>query len=322
MKPDARQLQIKLETSNAAKIAILLCTHNGEKFLAEQLESICNQTHSNWQIWVSDDGSDDKTLDILLSFQSLHGKERLIIISGPEKGFVSNFLSLACNKSIHADYYAFADQDDVWELDKLERALRWLESIPQNPPVLYCSRTRLVDANNVDIGFSPIFVKTPSFANALLQNIAGGNTMVFNNAARALLMHAGNVVPVVAHDWWTYLVITGCGGHICYDSHASVRYRQHGGNLIGSSAHWSSRFGRLRGLMQGQLREWTERNLSALKLLDNKLTIKNRLILKNFIKARDSNIISRVKSFKQSGVYKQTLLGNLGLIFAIIFKKI
>ncbi len=109
MKPNAQQLEIKLATSSAAKIAILLCMHNGEKFLSEQLESIANQTHSNWQIWASDDGSNDKTFDILLSFQSLHGKERLTIVSGPKKGFVSNFLSPTCHKGIDADFYAFSD---------------------------------------------------------------------------------------------------------------------------------------------------------------------------------------------------------------------
>jgi glycosyltransferase involved in cell wall biosynthesis len=322
VKPDAQHLEMKVATSGVAKIAILLCTHNGEKFLSEQLESICNQTHSNWQIWASDDGSNDKTLDILLSFQTLHGKERLAIVSGPKKSFVRNFLSLTCHKDIQADYYAFSDQDDIWEPDKLGRALCWLESISNTSPSLYCSRTRLVDAAGSEIGFSPLFVKPPSFANALLQNIAGGNTMVFNNAARGLLMQGGKEVSVVAHDWWTYLVITGCGGHIHFDHYASVRYRQHGGNLIGSNAQWSSRLVRVRGLVNGQVRAWTERNLKALRSLESHLKNENRLLLEDFIQAREANIIARFMLFKRTGVYKQTLLGNLGLIFAILCKKI
>jgi len=86
----------------------------------------------------------------------------------PAEGFVANFLSLTCKASIEADYYAYSDQDDVWESDKLERAVRWLQTVPENIPALYCSRTRLVDAENNEIGLSPLFSKPPSFANALI----------------------------------------------------------------------------------------------------------------------------------------------------------
>lgn len=192
-----------------SKVAILLCTYHGQHYLAEQLNSFAAQTHTNWEVWASDDGSLDDTQAILEDYRQKWPEGRLSIQFGPAKGFAANFLSLTSKASINADYYANSDQDDIWEPNKLARAVEWLETIPENIPALYCSRTRLVDAQNnlVDaqnneIGVSPLFSRPPSFANALMQNIGGGNTMVFNKAAQNLLREAGEALPVITHDWW------------------------------------------------------------------------------------------------------------------------
>lgn len=210
-----------------AKVAILLCTYHGQHYLAEQLDSFAAQSHTNWEVWASDDGSADDTHEILESYRQKWSDDRLSIHSGPAEGFAANFIALTCKDSIEADYYAYSDQDDIWEPDKLARAVEWLKTVPEHIPALYCSRTRLVDASNSEIGDSPLFTKPPSFANALMQNIGGGNTMVFNNAARNLLREAGKTRPVITHDWWAYMVVTGCGGRIFYDEEPTLRYRQH-----------------------------------------------------------------------------------------------
>ncbi|MBD5802554.1 putative glycosyltransferase EpsE [Azoarcus sp. Aa7] len=304
------------------KVAIFLCTYHGEHYLAEQLDSFAAQIHTNWEVWASDDGSEDDTHAILEIYKEKWPSDRLSIHRGPGKGFAANFLSLTCKADIEADYYAYSDQDDVWEADKLQRAVRWLETIPTNLPALYCSRTRLVDADNNEIGFSPLFSNSTSFENALIESIGGGNTMVFNNAARALLREAGAEVDVVTHDWWSYMVVTGCGGYVHYDCYPSLRYRQHGFNLVGMNATWGARFKRIRMLWRGRFRNWNDGNIAALRTLQNKLTPKNREILDHFAKARDMSLISRLIHFKRSGIYRQTLLGNLGLAAAAIFGKI
>lgn len=311
------------EINNALpKVAILLCTYHGQHYLAEQLDSFQAQSHSNWEVWASDDGSEDNTHAILEAYQQKWPVGRLSIHFGPSEGFAANFLSLTCRASIEADYYAYADQDDVWESDKLERAVRWLQTVPENTPALYCSRTRLVDAENNEIGLSPLFCKPPSFANALMQNIGGGNTMVFNNAARALLREAGEDTPVITHDWWAYMVVSGCGGKVFYDSHPSLRYRQHDGNLVGMNATWAARFKRIRMLWEGRFRNWNDSNIAGLRKLQHKLTPENRETLERFAKARQMSLIPRLTHLKRSGIYRQTLFGNLGLIAAAIFGKI
>lgn len=304
------------------KVAILLCTYHGQQYLAEQLDSFQAQSHSNWEVWASDDGSEDDTHAILEAYRQKWPASRLSIHFGPAEGFAANFLSLTCKASIEADYYAYSDQDDVWEVDKLERAVRWLETIPHNIPALYCSRTRLVDADNNEIGLSPLFSKPPSFANALMQNIGGGNTMVFNNAARALLREAGEDTPVITHDWWAYVVVTGCGGKVFYDSYPSLRYRQHDGNLVGMNATWAARFKRILMLWEGRFRNWNDSNIAGLRKLQHKLTPENRETLDRFAKAREMSLMPRLIHLKRSGIYRQTLFGNLGLIVAAIFGKI
>lgn len=294
----------------------------GQRYLREQLDSIVRQTHRNWTIWVSDDGSNDDTHTILSEYQARLGESRLFVHSGPSDGFAANFLSLACKASITADYYAFADQDDVWEADKLAHALHLLQTVPHHLPALYCGRTRSVDASNQDLGFSPLFTKPPCFANALVQNIAGGNTMMFNNAARQFLRKAGPDVKVVSHDWWLYMVVSGCGGRVFYDPSPKVRYRQHDNNLVGIKKGCAAGIVRVRMLMQRRFQNWNDVNLAALQTMSKYLTPENKVALDKFTKARKSSFFKRLVGLKHSGIHRQTLLGNIGLIAASILKKI
>jgi len=304
------------------KVAILLCTYQGQKYLHEQLNSFVAQTHKNWELWVSDDGSKDGTHAILAEAIKDWSPGKISVHNGPQEGFCANFLSLTCNACIKADFYAYSDQDDIWKSEKLARAVAALKTVPHGVPALYCSRTRVVDADDKPICMSPLFEKTPSFANALMQNIGGGNTMVFNEAARQLLIAAGDQVKVVVHDWWAYLLITGCGGQVFYDPISTVRYRQHGGNLVGMSSSWPARIKRIVLMLQGRLREWNDLNVAALQSVYGRLAPRNQEILNQFMVARQLPLQQRLVGLMRSGVYRQTLYGKLGLIAAAVFNKI
>src|SRR5450830_336907 len=310
------------QPADLPKVAILLCTYHGQHFLADQLDSFAAQSYPNWEVWASDDGSLDDTHAILEQYQQKWGRTRLSTHTGPAQGFAANFLSLSCDSGIRADYYAYSDQDDVWEADKLQRAVEWLQTVPPHVPGLYCSRTRLVDDSNSSIGLSPLFNKPPSFANALMQNIGGGNTMVFNDAARKLLCQVGDKVDVVTHDWWVYLVVTGCGGQVFYDVYPSVRYRQHDNNLVGMNNSWRARLMRMRMLAQGQFKNWNDRNIAAIQTLTNNLTPKNQAILNLFVTGRAQPLLPRLMRLKRSGIKRQSLPSNIALFIAAIFGKI
>ena len=318
----AHRSRITSTNVEQGKVAILMATYQGQYYLAEQLDSFACQTYQNWKVWVSDDGSSDDTHAILEHYEKHWSLERLSTHNGPKVGFAANFLSLTCKASISADYYAYADQDDIWEADKLERAVLKLQTVPSDIPALYCSRTRVVDKYNREIGLSPLFKKSPSFANALMQNIGGGNTMVFNNAARELLRDAGESIPVVTHDWWAYMLVTGCGGQVFYDASPTLRYRQHENNKVGINSSWPARIKRIRMLWQGRFKQWNDSNIEALKSMQHRLTPANSRTLEQFSAARQMSLPARLFHLKRSGIYRQTLLGNLGLIAAAVFRKL
>ena len=304
------------------KVAVLMCTMQGQRFLAEQLNSIATQTHPNWEIWASDDGSDDHTHSILEYYQEHWGADRMSIHAGPAEGSTANFLSLTCRADINTEFFAYADQDDIWEADKLERAVKWLQTVPRHIPALYGSRTQLVDERNQYIGYSPLFTRSPSFGNALVQNVAGGNTMVFNRAARDLLRRAGDQVQVVAHDWWAYQVISGCGGRVHYDAYPTVRYRQHDDNQVGANISWGARLVRLRLLLKGRFRKWTDQNIQALMSIKPLLTDENRSVLDEFAASRNGSMLQRVWGLWDSGLYRQTMVGNVALVLGALLRKI
>jgi glycosyltransferase involved in cell wall biosynthesis len=305
-----------------ATVAILMCTCNGQDFLEQQLQSFVAQSHCAWKVVASDDASIDNTRSILQRYQEAWGEDKLTVCTGPGKGFAANFLSLVCKADISADYFAYSDQDDIWEPAKLKLAVDWLQSVPSHVPALYCSRTRLVDEANRGIGLSPLFSKPPCFANALMQNIGGGNTMVFNLAARRLLQEAGDQIEVVTHDWWTYLVVAACGGKVFYDARPTVRYRQHSANIIGMNSNWAARFLRLHMMIRGRFKDWSDIHVNALSKMAHMLTPENRELLALFCMARQGHFLPRMIGLKRTGVFRQTKLSQLGLIAAAVFKKI
>jgi glycosyltransferase involved in cell wall biosynthesis len=305
----------------AAGVAILMCTKNGAAFIDDQLKSIADQTHKNWTLIVSDDGSDDGTIAKLERFAGTH-LQKITIRKGPREGVCVNFLSLANDPTICADYFAFSDQDDVWEPDKLHRALASLASVPADVPGMYCGRTDLMPLKEQLYGRSPLFTRLPSFQNALVQSLGGGNTIVFNKAAKKILEQAATT-SVVLHDWWVYQLVSAGDGVVHYDPQPMLKYRQHADNVIGANLGWRARLVRIRLMLHGRFRDWNDTNIAALRRLPAHLIIpRNREVLELFTKARSASLWKRLYFLKKSGVYRQTLAGDLGLFAAAVLKRI
>ena len=152
-------------------VAILLGTYNGERFLEAQLDSLESQTVRDWKLYVSDDGSTDATVEIIRHYQSKWGTGKIQYRVGPQKGFSQNFLSLACDPSIKADYYAFCDQDDVWLPEKLSVAIEHIAR-ESSPGQLYAygGRTTYTDEKLKPIGVSPLFVFPRTICYGVMQN--------------------------------------------------------------------------------------------------------------------------------------------------------
>ncbi len=301
-------------------ITIFLCTYNGERFLAAQLASIEQQSYRNWRLVVSDDHSSDATLAILRHFAQ-RTCQPVEIRRGPRLGPAANFLSLAADPDIPGDYFAFCDQDDVWHRDKLRRALTWAASLPQDLPVIYGGRTHVICAAGKPLGYSSRFFRPPSFANALVQSIAGANTMLFNCATKRLFEQTG-ALDVTAHDWWAYQLVAGSGGVVGYDPSPHVYYRQHANNRIGSNKGLCAQLKRLCMVYQGRFAAWNEVNVAALQSARHLLTEEARALIDVFQVMRTGTLTERLAAFVRSPLRRQTALGNLALLVATALKKV
>ncbi len=306
-------------------VAILMGTKNGARFLPEQLDSLGLQTHQNWVLIASDDGSTDDTLKILKAYQAKWPVGKLTIKEGPKCGFCTNFLSMACDSAIKADYYAFCDQDDVWLSTKLEIAVNNIAAhqVHRNVtlPYLYCGRTTYVSENLEPIGISPLFVFPAKFRNALVQSIAGGNTMVFNQETKLALEKVG-VVNVPSHDWWLYLLVSGIGGEVYYDKVPQILYSQHDDSIVGENRSFTSKCYRAYTLLRGRFRNWNTKNIAALTIVNGMLTEDNIEILRLFKLLRNANLKDRFRLMEVCGLYRQDWRGTLTLFLAALLKKI
>jgi hypothetical protein len=171
-------------------------------------------------------------------------------------------------------------------------------------------------------GYSPLFTKDPSFRNALVQSLAGGNTMVFNRQARQILARASERSSFVSHDWWVYLLVSGAGGHVHYSPKPLVRYRQHRGNQVGANTSLGARVRRFGRLLKGQFWRWSNENIAGLERNADLLTEDAIQTLDLFRRARKERLPARLLYLRDSGVYRQTAWGNLGLYLAIIIGRI
>ncbi|MVV48183.1 glycosyltransferase family 2 protein [Pseudomonas sp. PB120] len=299
-----------------------MCTYNGEQFLRQQLDSFYNQTHKNWVLIVSDDGSTDSTIEILDEFSKRLNPGQLRVIYGPKKGYVKNFLDITRRVESTADFYAWADQDDIWIENKVEAALGMLKCYESKVPALYCGRTQLINESGTSIGHSIKFSREPQFLNALVQSIGGGNTMVFNRSSLELLNRASNGLDVVSHDWWAYQLISGAGGKVLYDNIARVLYRQHSKNIIGDKRNWLNKARHITKVFEGLHLEWNDKNIHALELTRDCLSNENKTILDIFKTARKDKFMKRISRLFRLGIHRQTFTGNIALYLAILFGKI
>jgi hypothetical protein len=219
--------------AQAAPVCIAMSTHNGCAFLREQLASFVAQSHRNWALLWRDDGSSDATREMMCAFAAGEGRARVVEVDDGRGrlGIAASFMALV-RRTPPGQILAYADQDDVWFADKLERGVAALARVDPERPALYCARQLLVDAAMRPLGASAALRRPAGFPQALTQNIATGCTVMLNPAAVRLLT-AVRPPAGTLHDWWSYLVVSAAGGQVIIDEEPSVFYRQHKANAIG-----------------------------------------------------------------------------------------
>lgn len=217
--------------SEEKNVVILISTYNGERYLREQLDSIYAQTYKRFEIYVRDDGSCDTTGEILDEYKNQY--DNFNWYAGQNIGSSKSFFTLMGMIEPKEAVYVFADQDDVWKPNKLERIIGFFDINDKSDLLLYCGDTILVDGE-MKVLKDENFGKNirPSFGNALIENICIGCTCAMN---QGLLKRIIQRIPEheVMHDWWFYLTAS-CYGKVIYDAEPLVYYRQHEKNVMGS----------------------------------------------------------------------------------------
>jgi hypothetical protein len=141
--------------------------------------------------------------------------------------------------------------------------------------------------------------------------------MIFNSKAKQLLEAAGSV-DIPSHDWWCYLLVTAFGGIIFYDSKPQILYRQHKDALVGENQSLASCLHRFILMLAGRFRDWSNKNIAALKPIKTGFTAENKWLLDLFIKMRAATLRDRIRLFLVLGLYRQTKFGTLSLFIALI----
>lgn len=213
-------------------VCVMLSAYNGENYINEQIDSILSQQNVNVLLYIRDDGSTDKTWEIISHFA--HTYKNVRILKGENVGWEKSFLKLV-DSAPNADLYAFSDQDDAWLPDKLERAYQTIQN-EKNSIVLYGSNVWVTDEKlNKKCTYCPegVDVLNRPFIQRLDRcDMPGGLTYVFTPSVRRLLQRWPNN-GAFGHDYICYMLCT-LFGRVIYDPTPTVLYRQHQNNQIGA----------------------------------------------------------------------------------------
>ena len=303
-------------------VHILMATLNGAAYIHEQLNSLLAQTHGDWVLHASDDGSDDTTRALLAGFSHTHPGRLAHMAHGPGRGHAANFLSLLATTPSGATA-AFCDQDDIWLPQKLANAVAALAVC--DAPTLYCTARWVYHTGTPPTVIDGFPHCRPSFANALIQNIASGNTVVLNPAAVQLLQQALGLIrqgDVLHHDWLCYQLITGAGGRVIYDPTPSLYYRQHGQNLIGEGTSPKARLKRAQSVLTKRHRQNTTQQAAALWGCRSILTPANQKLLSTFRTARAKPLAPRILGLAQTGIHRQSPTGTASMWAAAALRRL
>lgn len=219
-------------------IDVLLSTYNGEKYLPVQLDSLISQDFTDWRVIARDDGSSDRSLDILKEYSKKYPGRFEIIEDGLRLGAMQSFSALMRRSG--SAYIAFCDQDDFWTPQKLSTLYGLMQVEEQRwgagTPILVHSDLELVDGDLQPISpsfwtFQGIEPSRNSLANLLVENTVTGCSMLINKRLNEL----GSTVPREAymHDYWLALVAATIG-KICFTRETLIKYRQHNSNTLGA----------------------------------------------------------------------------------------
>ncbi len=231
---------MSMKVNKTENLAILLATYQGERFLEAQIESLLQQTCEEWQLYIHDDGSEDKTGEIIQHYMNRY-PDKIILVEGPSMGGArDNFLYLM--KQVEAPYYMCCDQDDIWLPTKIQRTLAEMKTLEEKAtietPCLVFTELTVVNEKLEVIAekmsqYQKLDCENLVLSRMLMQNAVTGCTLMMNRKLRDMAIQYRNAKNLIMHDWWISLIAAQFG-KISYIDEPTILYRQHGDNSVGA----------------------------------------------------------------------------------------
>ncbi len=295
------------------KVAVLISTYNGDKFLKKQLDSILSQTYKDIDICIRDDGSKDDTVKIIREY--MQEFQNIKFDEGQNVGFLKSFYMLLQNNDEY-DYYSFCDQDDVWESIKIESLLSELKKLDNNKPNMAFSDSDYYDEqlNFISSGDKN---KTPSFRNSLVECISQGMTMIVNKKLRDIIIEK-KVENVVFHDQWTYMIASSMG-NIVYVKESLVKYRRLENNVTSEGKGFLEIMKwRIRKLvLDNGFKKFKNQILEFKNLFYNDLSKENQELLNLFTKGY--NLKNAIKKFVYPKRFRMKFIDEIMVRILFLF---
>lgn len=272
---------------------ILLATYNGAPFLQQQLNSILEQSYTDWHIIARDDGSTDNTIEILNDFQKTH-PEKITLVSdalGRLGHARKSFAHLLTHST--SDYISFCDQDDIWQKDKIQSSIKNIQHVEDTqgtdtPTLSHHDYTHIDESNNL--------IKVPALKyheqGTYIPFSGGirGFCMTFNKALKGQVNI--NTMMQTPHD--TYLTFLAKElGQIVFTDKEQALYRRHGANLSTADTFKHRTLKRIFSQSVSQIHVAKELK----KMIDDTRFVMNikQDIAKEFLKAHGHQITPKTK---------------------------
>lgn len=293
-------------------VDILMATYNGEKYISKQIDSILDQTYTNWNLYINDDCSTDSTFEIIKDYAVKYPEKIFVSQSKKNTGSAgANFFSMI-EKST-GDIIMTCDQDDIWLEDKVERTVLALEG--QLKPTLFHTDLKVIDENDnilyeSMIDSQHININRTSTNRLIVQNIVTGCTMAINRALADIIITPKNQ-PV--HDWYI-AVIASLFGQIKYSDKPSILYRKHSLNAVGPVDMDSSEYIANRFKDKSKAKHMLELGYDMADEIIDLYNTDNKL-LKEYSKMKEYSKLKKLKTVFKYKIWKSGIVRKIGQIY-------
>lgn len=299
-------------------VTILMATYNGESYLLEQLESLQQQEYKNWKLVIGDDGSTDRTLEIISQFQeNCHNPIEIIKNEPPTGSAKANFMQLL--KKADTPYILFCDQDDIWEPHKIRvtlECMKRLEKQPDIPILVHSDLAVLGDKGILSESFFD-YQNLPTnmeISSLMIQNCVTGCTVMINRCLQERMLQVKDYGKIIMHDYWAALIAV-VYGKVGFVKEHTMYYRQHQNNSVGAKASKNPLY-LMKRLMQGrrkykdQMKESMMQIAFFLRTYETEYPIESRkkMLLEGYASLIARNKFYRLCFYTKYKVYKKGLV--------------